>query len=83
MRSTDTYYLISSSDVTQQAVSAGLSIPFTAIKSRNQGFSKLYLGVELGESTGENIQVKENFMNFQIGLSLIPFERWFERTRYD
>lgn len=83
VRSTDTYYLISSSDVVQQAMSAGISIPFTAIKSRNQGFSKFYIGVETGESSGENIMVKEKFTNFQIGLSLIPFERWFERTRYD
>ena len=82
-RTTDTYYLISSSDVVQQAVSAGISIPFTAIKSRNQGFSKFYIGFETGESSGDNILVKEKFTNFQIGLSLIPFERWFERTRYD
>jgi hypothetical protein len=83
-RNTTTYYQIAGGQVIESAFAAGLSIPFTAGKSRYSNFSKMHLGVEYGSATGEGENlVTEDFIHFQIGFSFVPFERWFERTKYD
>lgn len=66
--------------ITQEATTAGLSIP--VIRSQ----SKLHVGVEWGtRGTKENGLIEEKFIGFMVGLSLSPssFDRWFRQVKYD
>lgn len=81
-RSANTYITIDGTNIKQQAVSAGLSIPMIASKST----SKFNIGVEYGTlGTTSNNLVKENFLTIQVGFSLTPYfiNPWFVQRRYD
>ncbi len=82
LRSTQTYLNIRDKNVTQEAVSAGLSIPILSSRSS----SRFNFGVEFGRGgTTENGLLEEEFVNVQIGFSLTPhfLNPWFVQRRYD
>lgn len=79
-RTSESALFLNETQVIQQGVSAGLSIP--VIKSS----SKLHIGAEYGTNgTTDSGLVKENYLNIQVGLTLTPstFDRWFRQTKYD
>jgi hypothetical protein len=81
-RNTDTYVTLSETQINQRAISAGFSMPILASRSS----SKFNFGIEYGTSgTLEGDLIKENFVNFQIGLSLTPYflNPWFVQRQYD
>ena len=65
----------------EKAISLGLNLPF----SKSQSFSSFNLGIEFGTSgTIDNGLVKQNFINFMIGLTLLPhrYNRWFVQRKF-
>jgi hypothetical protein len=79
-RSYESELTLNGTRITQQATTAGLSIP--VIRSQ----SKLHMGVEWGtRGTLESGLVEEQYVGFMIGLSLSPssFDRWFRQVKYD
>jgi hypothetical protein len=79
-RSYESELTINNIRITQQATTAGISIPFV----RSQ--SKFHLGAEWGtRGTREGGLVEEKYLGFMVGLSLSPssFDRWFRQVKYD
>lgn len=71
---------IGTTQITQNATTAGITIP--VIRSQ----SKIHLGAEWGvRGTREENLVEEKFIGFMIGFSLSPssFDRWFRQVKYD
>ena len=82
VRSTNTYLSIKNKQIIQQAVSAGLTLP--VLSSRIYGYSYIFLGAEYGKGgTTDQTLLREEFLNLQFGFTFVPFERWFEPTKYD
>ena len=67
---------ISSESIKEFGISFGVGIPVGRV------FSNTNLGVEIGKrGTTSNNLIQENFVNFQLSLSLN--DRWFEKRKYD
>jgi hypothetical protein len=82
LRHTDTFLDFDGTRISQDAISAGISMPIKASKS----YSQLHLSVEYGQGgTTENNLIQEDFIHFQIGFSLTPhiFNKWFLERKYD
>ena len=63
-------------DISEFGMSFGVSLPVS------QGYSSLDLGVELGSrGTKSAGLVKENFVNFSVGLSLS--DKWFRKRKFN
>lgn len=81
-RNTQTYINIDGNNITQQAVSAGFSMPIYASRTS----SKFNFGIEYGNmgSTSDNL-IQEQFVTIQVGFSLTPYviNPWFVQRRYD
>lgn len=82
VRNTNTYLNIREQNITQQAVSAGVSIPILSSRST----SRFNFAVEYGRGgTTTNGLLEEEFFNVQLGFSLTPhfLNPWFVQRRYD
>ncbi len=67
---------INSETINEFGISFGVGLPVGRV------FSNTNLGLEIGKrGTTNNNLIKENFVNFQLSLSLN--DRWFERRKYD
>jgi len=67
---------INSETINEFGISFGVGLPVGRM------FSNTNLGLEIGKrGTTNNNLIKENFVNFQLSLSLN--DRWFERRKYD
>ena len=78
-RTSNTYLNINGTSINEQAVSAGLKIPF-----RRSGGTKLYLGTEFGlRGSNENNLVEEQFTNINVGISFAPNVKWFQKQKYN
>ncbi len=67
---------INSESINEFGISFGVGLPVGRV------FSNTNLGVEIGKrGTTNNNLIQENFVNFQLSLSLN--DRWFERRKYD
>ncbi|RAR74097.1 hypothetical protein [Flavobacterium aciduliphilum] len=72
----NTGLLINNQSINDSALTLGIGMPLRGT------FSNINLGFELGSrGTKNNGLVKENYMNFSIGLSFN--DRWFIRRKYD
>jgi len=81
-RYTKQYLKFDDYQLDEKAISFGLNLPF----SKSQSFSSLNLGIEFGTSgTIENGLIQQDFLNFMIGLTLLPhrFNRWFIKRKYN
>lgn len=81
-RYTQQYLKFEDYQLDEKAVSFGLNLPF----SKSQSYSSLNLGIEFGTSgTIENGLIRQDFLNFMIGLTLLPhrFNRWFVKRKYN
>ena len=82
VRNTESYLSLSDQNISQNAVSAGISIPILASKSS----SKVNFGIEYGTGgTLENNLLQEEFVRLQFGFSLTPYflNPWFVVRKYD
>lgn len=82
VRYTQEYLKFDDYQLKDKAVSFGLNLPF----SRSQSYSSINLGIEFGTSgTIENELIQQDFINFMIGLTLLPhrFNRWFVKRKFD
>ena len=82
VRYTQQYLKFEDYQLNEKAVSFGLNLPF----SKSQSYSSLNLGIEFGTSgTIENGLIQQDFLNFMIGLTLLPhrFNRWFIKRKYN
>lgn len=76
------YLVVRGEQLNEIAVSAGLSIPVDALRSR----SRITLGGEYGQrGTMDNGLIQERFTTLFVGLSFTPIsgERWFVKRRID
>lgn len=81
-RVTPTYVTIQDEQITEQALSAGLTIPLLSSRSA----SKIHFGMEIGtRGNNEGNMIREDFTNFYIGFSLSPFYKnaWFVQRKYE
>lgn len=81
-RLTPTYVNIQDEQITEQAISAGLTIPLLSSRSA----SKIHFGMEIGtRGKNEGNLIREDFTNFYIGFSLSPFYKnaWFVQRKYE
>ena len=81
-RYTQQYLKFEDYQLDEKAISFGLNLPF----SKSQSYSSLNLGIEFGTSgTIENGLIQQDFLNFMIGLTLLPhrFNRWFVKRKYN
>jgi hypothetical protein len=68
--------------VSERAISAGIGIPFAALKSN----SVFNIGVLYGSrSNGTTIGLSENFLSLNFGIVLAPssYEKWFKKYKLD
>ncbi|MFM2000452.1 MAG: hypothetical protein RL204_2399 [Bacteroidota bacterium] len=82
IRTTESYLALSDQDISQNAISAGFSIPILASKST----SKVNFGIEYGTGgTTDNNLLQEKFVRVQFGFSLTPYflNPWFVVRKYD
>lgn len=70
---------VNNQSIKEFGISFGLGLP---VGSGRDFFSNVNLGFEIGErgTTSQNL-IKENFVNFQLSLSLN--DRWFEKRKYE
>jgi hypothetical protein len=67
---------INSESINEFGISFGLGLPVGDL------FSNANLGFEIGKrGTTKNNLIQENFVNFQLSLSLN--DRWFQKRKYD
>lgn len=81
-RNTQTYLLLKNQQISEQAFSAGFSIPLIASRST----SKMNFAIEYGSGgTTENNLIKEQFVNIWLGFSFSPhsLNPWFIHRRYE
>jgi hypothetical protein len=81
-RLTPTYVTVQDEQITEQAISAGLTIPLLSSRSA----SKIHFGMEIGHrGKNEGNMIREDFTNFYIGFSLSPFYKnaWFVQRKYE
>jgi len=72
LRQTDTHLHINGTNIMQQAVSVGLSIPVV------RSLSRFHIGAEyMTGGTQDNNLILEKGFNFIVGFTLTPAERWF------
>jgi hypothetical protein len=67
--------------LTEQAISFGLNLPF----SKSQSLSSFNFGIDIGTGgTTEHSLIREDFINVMFGLVLMPhrFNRWFVKRKY-
>ena len=76
VRFEETGLKINNESINEFGISFGIGLPI------GRYFSNANLGVEIGKrgTTNQNL-VEENFINFQISLSLT--DRWFVKRKYD
>jgi hypothetical protein len=82
VRNTESYLSLSEQNISQNAVSAGISIPILASKST----SKVNFGIEYGTGGSlDNNLLQEEFVRVQFGFSLTPYflNPWFVVRKYD
>jgi len=78
LRQTDTHLHINGTNIMQQAVSVGLSIPVV------RSLSRFHIGAEyMTGGTQDNNLILEKGFNFIVGFTLTPAERWFFQRKYD
>lgn len=83
-RQSASYLVLADHQITEQAISAGISVPM--MKSQTFPPSKLNLGIEIGNrGTTEVNLIEESFVNFYVGFSLTPhvINKWFVQRKYD
>ena len=81
-RYTQQYLKFDDYQLEEKAVSFGLNLPF----SKSQSYSSINFGIEIGTGgTIDNGLIKQDFLNFMIGLTLLPhrFNRWFVKRKFD
>ncbi len=74
--------VINSTEITEMAVSSGLSLPLVASGS----LSSINFGIEVGiRGTTNNSLVEERFARLKIGVAITPSkgDRWFVKRKYD
>ena len=83
-RTTDTYLTLSDQQISEMAVSTGISLPM--LKSKTFPPSKLNFGTEFGTrgTTTDNL-IEETFVNVFVGFTLTPhiINNWFVQRKYD
>lgn len=82
VRTQDTYLRLNDQNITEQAVTAGFSLPLDVSRSA----SKIHFGMEFGQrGSTDNGLISESFLNIQLGFSFTPFYRnnWFVQSKYD
>jgi hypothetical protein len=82
VRYADTYLKINNQQISERAISAGLTIPLR----RSQSASRIIFGTEFGQrGTTDASLIHEQFVNVYVGLSLSPhvFNNWFVKRQYD
>ncbi len=82
LRYADTYLKINNKQISETAISAGLTIPLR----RSQSASRIIFGTEFGQrGTTDASLIHEQFVNVYVGLSLSPhvFNNWFVKRQYD
>lgn len=83
-RQSDSYLVLQDRQISEQAVSAGVSLPM--MKSQTFPPSRMNFGIEFGNrgTTEENL-IQESFVNFYVGFSLTPhaINKWFVQRKYD
>ncbi|MBU3821042.1 hypothetical protein KO566_03135 [Flavobacteriaceae bacterium XHP0103] len=75
---------INNESINEFGISFGLGLPLGASNTNNISglLSNINFGCEIGKrGTTNNNLIKENFINFQISLSLN--DRWFEKSKYN
>ena len=84
IRQSASYLVLANRQITEQAVSAGFSLPM--MNSQTFPPSKMNFGIEFGNrgTTEENL-IEESFVNFYVGFSLTPhvINKWFVQRKYD
>lgn len=78
IRNTQTNLTVNGTQITQKAVSVGISIPVVRSMSRFH-FAAEYMT----SGTHENELIMEKGFNFIVGFTLTPSERWFFQRKYD
>jgi hypothetical protein len=79
LRFEDTGLNINNTNISEFGISFGVGLP---IGSARDFFSNANLGFEIGKrGTTKNNLIQENFINFNLSLSLN--DRWFQKRRYD
>ena len=81
-RNTQTYLLLRDREITEMAVTAGISLPMISSKST----SKFNLAVEFGSGgTTEHDLLRQNFVNIMAGFSFSPhvLNNWFVSRKYE
>ena len=82
LRYSDTYIKVNNNQITETAVSAGLTIPLR----KSSSASRIIFGTEFGQKgTTDGNLIQEQFVNVYVGLSLSPhlFNNWFVKRQYD
>jgi hypothetical protein len=82
IRHTQTFLDFDGTSISQDAISAGISIPLRASLS----YSQFHIGFEYGTGgTTEKNLIREDFIHFQIGFTLTPhiFNKWFLQRKYE
>lgn len=76
------YLVVGGTQLSEAAVSAGLSLPLMALTTR----SRLNVGVEVGQrgDTADNL-VRERFTNVFVGITITPeaWDQWFRKRRIE
>ncbi len=83
VRYASTYWNIKETQITEYGISFGLGLPIKV--PRSQGtitYPFINVGAEIGQrGTTENNLMKEQFINFYIGISIS--DKWFVKRKYD
>lgn len=82
LRYSDTYIKVNNNQITETAISAGLTIPLR----KSSSASRIIFGTEIGQKgTTDGSLIHEQFVNVYVGLSLSPhlFNNWFVKRQYD
>jgi hypothetical protein len=78
IRNTQTHLKVNGTQIAQQAVSVGISIPVV------RSMSRFHIGAEyMTSGTHDNELIMEKGFNFMVGFTLTPSERWFFQRKYD
>ncbi len=81
-RTSKTYWLVNNKNITENAITGGVSMPLLGSKS----FSRFNFGMEIGvRGTKDEGLIQEKFTNFILGFTFTPhyYNRWFVKRKYD